>query len=222
MADRSLRRAKRGDSIPSDVVPIAVSGTINVASIESRAESITDTESKRNDSEPIIERNSAQRISIIEVDPNTVDEFIAGRRTDSGTGTDTSGSDGKRTRKPRSDAGEKRGRKRKETPQNVEALVTMVHTWASVLLKTPELMLDTDEVKQLSDAYSVFSEYHEVPILSAKRMSEINLVAVALAIYGSRVIAIRNRHKQESKQENKIHVMGTINQTENVNHQPVM
>jgi hypothetical protein len=73
----------------------------------------------------------------------------------------------------------------------------MVHTWASVLLKTPELMLDQTEVKQLSEAYTTFCEYHEVPILTPKRMSEINLVATGLMIFGTRFIAIRKRHKEE-------------------------
>lgn len=73
----------------------------------------------------------------------------------------------------------------------------MIHTWASVLLKTPELMLAEDETKRLADSYSTFCEFHEVPILTPKRMSEINLVATALMIYGTRYVAVKNRHKQE-------------------------
>jgi Zn-dependent peptidase ImmA (M78 family) len=84
----------------------------------------------------------------------------------------------------------------------------MVHTWASVLLKTPELMLDPSEVKQLSTSYETFSEHHEVPILTAKRMSEINLVATALSIYGTRFVAIRNRKKEEKQ----IHVVNGMPQ----------
>jgi hypothetical protein len=73
----------------------------------------------------------------------------------------------------------------------------MVHTWASVLLKTPELMLDPTEVKQLSDAYETFSQHHDVPLLTAKRMSEINLIAVACTLYGTRFVAITHRKKAQ-------------------------
>jgi hypothetical protein len=95
----------------------------------------------------------------------------------------------------------------------------MVHTWASVLLKTPELMLEQDEVKTLSDAYGTFSEYHEVPMLTPKRMSEINLVAVALSIYGTRLVAISRRKKVEKT----IHGVPTqpIRESQRVSHQPI-
>jgi hypothetical protein len=80
----------------------------------------------------------------------------------------------------------------------------MIHTMAAVLLKTPELMLEESEIKKLSDAYETFTEYHEVPLLTPKRMSEVNLIATACMLYGPRLIAIRNRHRDEKRQAQPI------------------
>jgi len=196
MVNRTLRRNQSGTDNVARIDTATVSrtddgDTISVQRIE-RAESDTDRSTVADDSDTLRESNNTQPIGVVEVDPSELGNVIAeraARRDDNG--------DGKRTRRSRSDAGVKRGRKRKETPQNVEALVTMVHTWAAVVLKTPELMLDSDEVKQLSTAYETFTEFHEVPILTPKRMSEINLISTALIIYGTRFVAIKNRRKNQ-------------------------
>jgi hypothetical protein len=78
----------------------------------------------------------------------------------------------------------------------------MIHTWGAVLLKTPELMLSTDESQKLSESYAQFCEHHEVPVLTEKRMSEVNLIVAVLSIYGPRLIAINNRKKNERKSGN--------------------
>jgi hypothetical protein len=96
----------------------------------------------------------------------------------------------------------------------------MVHTWASVLLKTPEIELEQSEAKKLADAYNEFCQWHDVPILTPKRMSEINLVAVALSMYGPRYVAWRNRMKEERL--NKRGIITPINQQQSAQHAPVM
>lgn len=207
---RTLRRTRSTESATGQQT---IGTVVSVQPVE-RTEPVIDRSAIDNDSEPVVERNGSQRIGVVEVNPEQLGEFIADRSA-SGDGDGGNG----RTRRKRADAGTTRGgRKRKETPQNIEALVTMVHTWASVILKTPELMLDQSEVKQLSSAYETFSEHHEVPMLTAKRMSEINLIAVALSIYGTRFVAISRRRKTESK----IHAVGGMPQTAHVNHQPIM
>jgi hypothetical protein len=213
MVDRSLRRAAKRASESAPVVLDTVHGDEPVTDSEPRAEPVIDRIAVADDSGTPVERDESKRIGVVEVEPDKLGEYVAGRGNDSGSG------DGSGTRKRRADSGKPRGtRKNKEVPQNVEALVSMVHTWASVLLKTPELNLAPNEVKQLSDAYVVFSQHHTVPILTEKRMSEVNLIATALMLYGSRFVAIRNRHKEEKR----IHVVNGVPQAANVNRHPVM
>lgn len=211
MANRTLRRNKPGigSVAGTDDIPVLITDSgdvIRVPRVE-RTESDIDRSADPDDRESVNEPVQPKPISIVDVDPSQLGEFIASRAA-AGSGDN---SDGSRTRRQRSDSGVKRGRKsRKEAPQNIEALVTMVHTWASVLLKTPELQLDASEVKQLSSAYETFTEYHEVPILTPKRMSEINLISTALIIYGTRFVAVRNRRKNE-KRDNVTQMPNRVN-----------
>lgn len=201
MADRSLRRSSNGSGKPTVIDVVELSGNDERVSREPGAEPVIDRIAGADDIEPIVVRNESQRIGVVEVDPGELGDFIASR-TDSGNGDGDGNSGGGRTRRKRTDAGTKRGRRsKKEVPQNVEAVVTMIHTWASVLLKTPELMLDKGEVKTLSDAYSEFCNWHDVPVLTPKRMSEINLIAVACVTYGTRFVAITKRKKQEREEK---------------------
>jgi hypothetical protein len=195
MVNRQIRRPSNGTSKPTVIVSEPISGDKSTVVIESRTEQIIDRDSESDDTKPNVIIDKPKRIGIVEIDPERIAEFVA-ERADSGDGSGE-----RKPRRKRSPNGTRRdgNGKSKEASQNVEALVSMVHTWASVLLKTPELMLDDSEVKSLSDAYTKFSQYHEVPLLSAKRVSEVNLVAVALSLYGSRFIAIRNRKKEEAK-----------------------
>lgn len=195
MVDRQVRRTLRRSGKPTVIASEPISGDDNTVVIESRPEPHVDRRTNTDDRNVNQQPVGSQHIGIVDVDPERLGEFIA-ERADSGNGN----SDGNGTRKRRADAGTKRGRRgKKETPANLEAVITMIHSWASVLLKTPELMLAESETKQLSDAYSTFCEYHEVPILTPKRMSEITLIACALSIYGTRVVAISQRRKQERK-----------------------
>ena len=144
------------------------------------------------------ERDSV--IGVVEVDPNKLGDFIA---NGGASGTDVSGSD--TGRKRRSDAGTKRGargKRKKETSENLDVVINMLHVTAATMLHTPEIILAPEEVEQLSSAYAEFCVYHETPILTPKRMSEVALIAVALKLYGTRFVAIRNRVKEERKERN--------------------
>lgn len=129
-------------------------------------------------------------VSAIEIDPEQLGDLIAGNGTGSDNGSDTRK---RRGRKP----GSKNRSGKAKAEASVEPFLMMAHTWASVLLKTPEIALEASEAKQLSDAYSVFCEHHDVPVLSPKRLSEINLIAAMFMVYGPRFVAVRNRIKQD-------------------------
>lgn len=172
------------------------SGAGNLVELESGAEPVADSDVDGTECEPVAVGDNVKRIGIVEVSPEQLDAELRESRERNG---DSAGSG--TGRRQRSDKGTRRGtRTRKETPQNLEPVIEMVHTWASVLLKTPELMLDKNEIKTLSDSYTEFSKYHEIPILTPKRMSEVTLVATVCMIYGPRLIAIRNRVKSEKKE----------------------
>jgi hypothetical protein len=200
-----------------------VSGDGNVAESVSGTEQNSDTSTDGNDSHVDGQSFSVKRdgdsgtIGIIEVNPEQLGDYINSR-----TGSGTGDGDGSGTRRrTRSDAGKPRGtRKRKAIDQNYEAVVSMVHTWASVLLKTPEIELEQSEAKKLADAYNEFCQYHNVPILTPKRMSEINLVAVALTLYGPRYVAWRARMKQQRQEKHGI--VTPINHEARAVHVPVM
>jgi hypothetical protein len=192
MADRTLRRKlqrNEGNS-PSNVDVDSNDAGTNDESIEriTNDDSIVDGNGNNID----IESNSDSGIRVVEIDPADIGKFIA-----DGTGTGTGDGDQPRKRRGRK-PGTGNTRKTK-APDSVEPLIEMVHTWAAILLKTPELQLDKDEVKKLSDSYVEFAQHHEVPLFTAKRMSEINLIACVSMIYLPRFFAVRNRMKDESK-----------------------
>lgn len=204
MADRQTRRTLRksinfsqpinGDSNGERIEARSVdSGDAT----ESGAEPDIDRGADGDDNESVVERDEPQRnepIGVVEVDPGSLGEFIARGGTDSGR--DSTGK-----RRTRADAGKPRGtRKRKETPQNLDVVINMIHTMAAVMTHTPELKLDESEVKEFSSVYGEFCAYHDVPILTPKRMSEVALIAFAFKIYGPRFIAVRNRIKRDTKQ----------------------
>lgn len=206
MADRSLRRTIHGSGKPTVILSEPIAGDDSGVSRDAGTEQNIDRSSDADDRNANLESNGTERIRVVEIAPERLSEFIEQRAADRDNGTgdgDGNGSE-RRTRKPRADAGQRRGKrgKSKEAPQNIEPLVTMVHTWASILFKTPELMLDAEESKGLSDAYAQFCEHHDVPIMTEKRMSEINLVIAVLSLYGPRFVAFKNRKKNESQRPN--------------------
>lgn len=194
MANRSLRRANNADAgntftISSSTGSDERSESEQLERVEN-IDSITDGNGDNTESDTIGDSGS---IGTVTIEPEQLDEFIASGG--SGDNSTDSGTRKRRGRKP----GSKNRTASKKAEVTLEPLLMMAHTWASVLLKTPELALEQSEAKQLSDAYSVFCEHHEVPVISPKRMSEINMVAAICMVYGPRVIAARNRKREERK-----------------------
>ena len=199
MANRSLRRPNSGVSRTPVIVAEPTRKPVGNVILEPVTKPDTDRRAKPDDTDVAAVSDESIKHRVAEFDPADATSDADGDGNGSGNG--------KRSRRRRSDSGVKRARKsRKETPQNIEAVAGMIHTWASVLLKTPEIALDQDELKQLSEAYDNFSEHHEVPILTPKRMSEIQLVSTLLMMYGTRFIAISNRKRAERNAQ-KLRVM---------------
>jgi hypothetical protein len=198
MANRSLRRAPNGSGKPT-VIAVTELGSNDDSVPGEQGEQRSVVENASADDRIVDnESDSVKPIGVVDVDPDKLGEFIDARtaaRTDNGDGD----SNGVRTRRKR---GPNKAR-RKEAPTDIKPLVTMVTTWASVLLKTPELMFEPEEVKTLADSYDTFCEYHDpLPALTPKRMSEVNLIATVLLLVGPRIVAIRNRKRDERKATN--------------------
>lgn len=194
MANRTLRRNASGNDSTADT-NADTNGSVARSEPElTIRESDPDSESDGNGSnnEPNSDRSSG--IGAVEIDPEQLGEFIA-----SGTNDSSDGTRKRRGRKP----GVKYGPRKSKAQETIEPFLMMAHNWAAVLLKTPEIALAQEEAKQLSDAYTAFCQYHNVPILSAKRMSEINMIAALALVYGPRMIAVKNRVKQ-TREENKV------------------
>lgn len=71
----------------------------------------------------------------------------------------------------------------------------MIHTLMAS--KVPEMAMTSDEAERVSSAYVNFCDHHDIPILSAKRLSEVELISMLWMVYGTRVIAIRSRMKDD-------------------------
>jgi hypothetical protein len=147
------------------------------------------------DTERDTERTGSS-VRIVEIDPESIDDYIASGGSGNGDST------GDEPRKRRKRGPNKRTTGAKKAQDSVEPFILMAHTWAAAFLKTPELQLEKEEAKQISDAYIEFCQYHDVPMLSPKRLSEINLIAALGLVYVPRVIAIRNRTKEERRAAN--------------------
>jgi hypothetical protein len=191
MANRTLRRDHASVSNAANTFPISTRS--NSDSESERVERVENTDpivvGDSNESESDVDNVGG--VGSVTIDPEQLSEYING--TD---GRDDNGESRKRRKRgPNKRTTGKTGKAKAEA--SVEPFLLMAHNWAAVLLKTPEIALSEMEAKQLSDAYSNFCEYHEIPILTPKRMSEIDLIAAMCLVYGSRFVAVRNRMKED-------------------------
>lgn len=194
MANRTLRRSYGGTRESTGELPGIIDGDVG-SQPNSAGTIVTDDSATVVDGTDAIgdtERVSSS-VGAVEIDPNELDEFIA--RDSDRTGDGNVNADG--TRKHRKRGPNKRTTGAAKAEASVEPFITMVH--ALMQAKIPEMELAEGEAKRVSDAYIDFCVHHEIPILSAKRMSEINLISALWMVYGTRVIAIRNRMKEEAK-----------------------
>jgi hypothetical protein len=190
MADRTIRRTYTG-TIPNPVIDPDANGSIADGIKDSAGTSgRDDTPTVSDGTEPIGDTElTGGGIGIVEIDPEQLSDYIAG--ADSGSGDTT----GKRERKKRGP--NKRTTGAKKAQDSIAPFVQMIH--ALMAAKIPEMELEPEEAERVSSAYIGFCQHHDIPILSAKRMSEIELISMIWMVYGTRVIAIRNRIKEETK-----------------------
>ena len=199
MANRTLRRNRTESAGNADNVS---NGVVNDDGNEREPIGGTENDVERADRTVdggAIESNSIGVSGHVEFDPNEYERTVIGNAAE----PDNGNSDSNRTRRRRADAGQPRGARaaRRATAQEtIKPFVEMAHTWAAVLLKTPELAITSDESKQLSDAYETFCKYHNVPVMTAKRMSELQLIGPLGMVYGTRFVAIMDRKKAERAQ----------------------
>lgn len=198
MADGKVRRTLSRVSRAAQRNGNAVQHNAGIPASESGTGAVADRSADANDRNPDEQPVSAQRnsVNVVEVEPGQLTEFIERDTASSGTDSDS----GTRRRR-RTEPGTRR--KRKETPQDIGDLFTLAHTWGSVFLRCPELMLDEDgsEAKKVNDAYQKFCEHHDpLPALTAKRMSEINLIVALAMVEVPRIMAIAKRKKEEVTQ----------------------
>ena len=191
MANRTLRRAYGGISGDEGQLSGIIEGDVGskpdgdgtVESVDNAT--VTDGPDTIGDTE----RDSS--IGSVTIDPADLDAFIAGDSADSGSDNGT----GKRPRKKRGP--NKRTTGAKKAQDSIAPFIMMVHTLMAATV--PEMAMTESEAERVSSAYVNFCEHHDIPILSAKRMSEIELVSMIWMVYGTRVIAIRNRIKEDAK-----------------------
>lgn len=67
-------------------------------------------------------------------------------------------------------------------------------------LKCSELELDRDESKKLADSIAEVNKFHNV-VFNPKTVAYINMGVVACTIYGTRIVAIKNRMDSHRKEK---------------------
>lgn len=113
---------------------------------------------------------------------------------------DGAGSDGTEPRKRR---GRKPGTKNKpkETSDNlagIESILFSIHAMGAAITHTPELALSMEEAHLIADAAQKVAENYPL-VVDPKTVAWINLAMVLGTVYGTRIIAIGARHKEERK-----------------------
>jgi hypothetical protein len=109
----------------------------------------------------------------------------AGRAAGSGSGK-------RRGRPPGSAAGAKKASK--ADIGGLESILFSLHMMGAAILDTPELVLDEGEAKALADAAAKVAGHYNHTI-DPRTVAWVNLAMVAGGIYGTRVFAIRARHR---------------------------
>lgn len=192
MANRTLRRAYGGTHESTGELSGIIDGDVGSKPDSAGTVSADDSATVIDGTDAIgdTERVSGG-IGSVEIDPNELDEFIARDRDGSSDGN----VNGDGTRKSRKRGPNKRTTGARKAQETVEPFIEFIHTLMAT--KIPEMELAEGEAKKVSNAYIEFCIHHEIPVLSAKRMSEINLIGALWMVYGTRIVAIRNRMKVE-------------------------
>lgn len=181
MAQKSTKRNVNGNA--SDVSEPVNSGSES---------SVTIGDTNNGTSEPEVIAGFPSVSPIEFIDAGTGDG-TPGAGSGDGNAASGNASGGKRRGRP---PGSRNTRPAAETSPdltaNIEALLFSVHLMGASLLSVPELELDKQEAKKLSDAIKEVSKHYNVN-LDPKKVALFQLGAVATGIYGPRVIAFARR-----------------------------
>lgn len=207
MANRTLRRSynsTNGDASGTDATDGQLSDRVSqpVANLSGAtlAEQVYDREFGVDGEHDESESNSDGVIGVRIIDPERIDEYIrdAASGTDSGTDSGTRKRRGPRAGYKRRTAGAKKA------ADSIEPFLVMIHAMMATKFAMPELALEPEEAKRLNDAYANFCAHHKIPILSEKRVSEIQLCSALFMVYGTRFTAVRNRMKNAKNRKANI------------------
>jgi hypothetical protein len=75
----------------------------------------------------------------------------------------------------------------------------------AIQFKAQELVLTEDESKMLAGAFLGVAKYHE-QVFDPKKMAYGQLAFALIAVYGTRIIAIKSRKKNEAQQAHTANV----------------
>jgi hypothetical protein len=82
---------------------------------------------------------------------------------------------------------------------NLTDLLLSLHAMGAAFLSTPELELDRDEAKKLSDGIQKVGKYYAMAF-DPKKVAIAELAIIAGGIYGTRFVAWKNRKNQEGQE----------------------
>jgi cobalamin biosynthesis protein CbiG len=83
--------------------------------------------------------------------------------------------------------------------KGLDRLLLSIHLQMSIFLKTPELELSAEEVKQLREAGENVAKHFDIPALSEKSADILGFAYALALVYGTRVSAIVMRHRNERR-----------------------
>jgi hypothetical protein len=191
MAERTIRKRRGAGSVTLIAVPQPVG---------------SDGTEIGDDGEPVtVEPNGT-------VEPATIDDYDLGAGSngdgqefvDPAAGSDSGTGDG-RKRRPRSDAGTRRGSRRgrasaTETTNSVANMLFSLHMGMSMFLHSEVLSITEDESAQLAKALTNVTQLYDIPVIGEKALAWTNLAMVAGKVYGPRYVASRiNKKSKPSK-----------------------
>jgi hypothetical protein len=79
-----------------------------------------------------------------------------------------------------------------------------IHETLAALTRVPEFRLSTDEASRLSAALVGVSKHYNVPAVAPYIIDHVNLGIVVLAIYGTRLTAIKIRREVEGSKPREV------------------
>lgn len=171
-----------------------MSGTSGKSSAGNSGLVFADGNSERADSGPV---NNASGLTII--DPADIDGSAGDGNSDGRNTGDNAGEPVRKRRgRPAGSARTARAKKATLDINGVEGILLSAHTLLAAIAKTPELILDKDEAKQLAEGIANVSRHYDLET-TQKGMDWGNLIMVVGMIYGTRIFAIRAKKASSKK-----------------------